>query len=90
MLCLFSPRPRDLPEESHKDETRREDEASLSHYYCNLHLGCGVVCKLVNYIHSQLSMRLLSIEWFTLILKAFSFSTSLGLPALVSSLLWLK
>ena len=45
---------RDLPEESHKDETRREDEASVSHYYCNLR--CGVFCKLVHYIHSQLSM----------------------------------
>ena len=24
----------DLPEEPHKDETRREDEASVSHYCC--------------------------------------------------------
>ena len=45
MHCLFSPRPRDLPEESHKVETRREDEASVSHYCCNLH--CRVFCKLV-------------------------------------------
>ena len=66
MHCLFSSRPRDLPEESHKDETRREDEASVSHYCCNLR--CSVFCKLVHYIHSQLSMRLISIEWLTVIL----------------------
>ena len=34
---FFSPRPRDLPEESRKDETRREDEALVSRYCCNLH-----------------------------------------------------
>ena len=66
MHCLFSPRPLDLPEESHKDETRREDEASVSHYCCNLH--CSVFCKLVHYIHSQLSMPLISTEWLTVIL----------------------
>ena len=64
---LFSPRPRDLPEESHKDETRREDEASVSHYCCNLH--CSVFCILLHYIHSHLSMRLISIEWLTVILN---------------------
>ena len=68
MHCLFLPRRRDLPEESHEDETRREDEASVSHYCCNLRFG--VFCKLVQYIHSQLntSMRLISIEWLTVIL----------------------
>ena len=54
-----------MPEEFHKDETRREDEASVSHC-CNLRFG--VFCKLVHYIHSQLSMRLISIEWLTVIL----------------------
>ena len=29
---------------------------------------CSVFCKLVHYIHSQLSMRLISIEWLTVIL----------------------
>ena len=33
---------------------------------CNLH--CGVFCKLVYYIHSQLSMRLISMEWLIVIL----------------------
>ena len=66
MHYLFSPRPRDLPEESHKDETRREDEASVSHYCCNLH--CSVFCKLVHYIHSRLSIRSISIEWLTVII----------------------
>ena len=66
MHYLFSPRPRDLPEESHKDETRREDEASVSHYCCNLH--CSVFCKLVHYIDSRLSIRSISIEWLTVII----------------------
>ena len=66
MHYLFSPRSRDLPEESHKDETRREDKASVSHYCCNLH--CSVFCKLEHYIHSPLIMRSISIEWLTVIL----------------------
>ena len=80
MHCLFSPRPRDLPEESHEDETRREDEASVSHYCCNLH--CSVFCKLMHYIHSPLSMRLISIEWLTVILIQYIVCSLLSDPFL--------